>query len=112
MLLKIKIFARHSGDAILRYVAETPLTSFRHELGRPATSRGTDSKAVKILLQQLKLLSARVELHDAAITALHAQPGEQRVLSYVQNLHTRAIHGQRAGDSSPLYAVGKSAVLG
>ena len=45
-------------------------------------------------------MSARVERHDAAIIALHSRPSEQRVLSYVQNLHTKAIHGQRAGDSS------------
>jgi hypothetical protein len=55
---------------------------------------------VKKLLEQLKILTARVELQDAAITSLQSRPGEQRVLSYVQNLHTRAIHGQRAGDSS------------
>ena len=35
---KIRIFARHSGEAILRYVAESPLSSLRHELGKSAAS--------------------------------------------------------------------------
>jgi len=99
---KIKIVARHSGDAILRYVSEAPLTSLRHELGRAASSKGgaAESKAVKKLMGQLKLLTARVELQDASIIALQAYTRDRRVITYVQNLHTRAIHAMRAGDSS------------
>ena len=73
----------------------------RHDLGRRATSStgvaGTDS--FKSLLGQLKTLAEKVDAQDAAITALSALSSE-RVLTYVQNLHTKAIHGQRAGDSS------------
>ena len=99
---QIKIVARHSGDAILRYVAEPPIISLRHELGRSATSKGTssDSRTVRSLLEQLKTLSSKVELQDAAIVALQAYTSEHRVIAYVQNLITKAIHGQRAGDSS------------
>ena len=98
---QVRIFARHSGEAILRYVAESPLATMRHELGRRATSStgvaGTDS--FKSLLRQLKTLADKVDAQDAAISALSALSSE-RVLTYVQNLHTKAIHGQRAGDSS------------
>jgi len=95
-------FARHSGDSILRYVSEAPLSSLRHELGRSATSKGvsSDSQAVKNILGQLKKSATKVELQDAAIIALQAYTSEHRVIAYVQNLTTKAIHGQRAGDSS------------
>ena len=99
---KIRIFARHSGEAILRYVAEAPLTSLRHDLGRQtATTKGTaaDSKIIQSLIQQLKILSDKVEEHDSAVDALITFTREHRVIAYVQNLSTLAIHGQRAGDS-------------
>ena len=53
---KIRIFARHSGEAILLYVAEAPLTSPRHDLGRlAAPSKGTtgDAKIIQSLTEQL-----------------------------------------------------------
>ena len=95
--------ARHSGDAILRYVAEAPLSSLRHELGRSsASSKGlsADSLVFKTLFSQLKLLSDKVDAQEATIAALSKYTSERRVIAYVQNLHTLAIHGQRAGDSS------------
>jgi len=68
---KIKIFARRSGEAILRYVAEAPLTSLRHELGRSATSaKGSeDSTAFNTLQNQLKLLSSKFQVQEATIAA-------------------------------------------
>ena len=45
-------------------------------------------------------MAAKVEAQDTAIAALTALTSEHRVIAYVQNLHTKAIHGQRAGDSS------------
>ena len=45
-------------------------------------------------------MATKVEVQDAAITALQAYTSDRRVIAYVQNLTTRAIHGQRAGDSS------------
>ena len=100
---KIKIFARHSGDAILRYVSEAPLSSLRHELGRSsASSKGfsADSLVFKTLVAQLKSLATKVEAQDAAISALTSLTSDRRVIAYVQNLVALAIHGQRAGDSS------------
>ena len=35
---KIRILARHSGDAVLRYVAEAPLRTLRADLGLPAAA--------------------------------------------------------------------------
>ena len=42
----------------------------------------------------------KVEAQDVIIEALSKFTSERRVIAYVQNLHTLAIHGQRAGDSS------------
>jgi len=100
---KIRIFARHSGDAILRYVAEAPLTSLRHDLGKfTASTKGSagESKVVKDLMLQLKTLSQKVEAHEIAVGALVNFTREHRVISYVQNLETMAVHGLRSGDSS------------
>jgi len=98
---KIRIFARHSGEAILRYVAESPLSSMRHDLGKRAkSSKGDgDSEAIKTLLASFKTLAEKVDAQQIAITSL-TELSSNRVLAYVQNLHTRKIHGQRAGDSS------------
>jgi len=98
---KIRIFARHSGEAILRYVAEAPLTSLRHDLGRSvAVTKGTaaDTKVIQSLSKKLKTLEAKVAEHDSAVAALVTFTSEHRVIAYVQNLTTLAIHGQRAGD--------------
>ena len=100
---QIRIFARHSGEAILRYVAEAPLSSLRHDLGKyTASTRGSavEAKVTKNLMAQLKTLAIKVEKHEAAVDALITFTREHRVISYVQNLDTLAIHGQRAGDSS------------
>ena len=52
------------------------------------------------MVDQLKLLSAKLEAQDTAISALTTLTREHRVIAFVQNLVTLAIHGQRAGDSS------------
>ena len=49
---------------------------------------------------QLKLLADQVEAQNVIIDALSKFSNEQRVIAYVQNCLTRAIHGQRAGDAS------------
>lgn len=98
---QVRIFARHSGDAILRYVAESPLATMRHDLGkRAASTKGlSDTAAFKTFLAQFQNLAEKVAAQDSAIAALTALSSD-RVLVYVQNLHTMKIHGQRAGDSS------------
>ena len=40
-----------------------------------------------------------MEVHDDAVSSLITFTREHRVISYVQNLSTMAIHGQRAGDA-------------
>ena len=52
------------------------------------------------MVAQLKSLATKVEAQDAAIAALTSITSDRRVIAYVQNLVTLAIHGQRAGDSS------------
>ena len=54
----------------------------------------------KKLVSRLQLLADQVEAQNLTIDALSKFSSEQRVLAYVQNCLTLAIHGQRAGDSS------------
>ena len=52
------------------------------------------------MVSRLQLLADQVEAQNLTIDALSKFSSEQRVLAYVQNCLTLAIHGQRAGDSS------------
>ena len=45
-------------------------------------------------------MSEKVEAQEVTMAALSKFTSEPRVIAYVQNLHTLAIHGMRAGDSS------------
>ena len=60
---KIRIFARHSGDTILRYVADAPLAAIRSDLGlskaKPAT-KGLQDTSTKKMQTQLDRLTAMV----------------------------------------------------
>ena len=55
--------------------------------------------AFKQILVLFKNLAEKVDAQETSIAALQALSSD-RILVYVQNLHTKAIHGQRAGDSS------------
>ena len=70
---KIRIFARHSGDAILHYVADAPLAAIRSDLGlskaKPAT-KGLQEVSTKKLQTQLERLSTLVNEQKGAMRAL------------------------------------------
>ena len=99
---KIKILARHSGDAIYRYVADTPLTTLRTDLGLPGERPSTSTASVTNNSWKRKLDRALDQLnqHELVIDALRTAVENPRAIVYVQNLTTLAIHGLRSGDSS------------
>ena len=106
---KIKILARHSSDAIYRYVAEAPLTTLRSDLGltgnaHSGSTRGTNGgdgvpDGLKLKLK-LEAALKKLQEHETALEALRTTVHSSRSITFVQNLRTMAIHGMRAGDSS------------
>ena len=98
---KIKILARHSSDAIYRYVAEAPLTTLRADLGLTAPAASTPSTIASNRALKLKLdgVWARLRLQQDMIEALRTTVTSSRALVFVQNLRTLAVHAMRAGDS-------------
>ena len=115
---KIRIFARHSGDAILRYVAEAPLKSLKADLGwkiggtssssmAPTFAGGaSDSTSALIRARMLKLESAVAGLEEiahtqaldiVAVAAGFARPDER---VFVQNTVSAAIHQAKANDGN------------
>ena len=101
---KIRILARHSGDAVLRYVAQAPLKTLRKDLGLPepgasSSSTSLDPSRITALQQQLVHAMARVDAQEVMVTSLRTLVQSAHVVVYVQNLATRAVHGLRAGDA-------------
>jgi len=122
---KIRILARHSGDTILRYVAEAPLDSLRADLGlsdlqraisgAPAPSTpflpapGTPGRAAKegraanarllLLERALSDLQETVQAQAQDVVAMSTAfcRTDQRI--FVQNTASAAVHFARYGDS-------------
>jgi len=122
---KIRILARHSGDMILRYVAEAPLDSLRADLGlsdlqraisgAPAPSTpflpapGTPGRAAKegraanarLLLLERALSdlqqTVQTQAQDVVAMATAFCRTDQRI--FVQNTASAAVHFARYGDS-------------
>ena len=105
---KIRILARHSGDSILRYVADVPLRTLRADLGIGGTSSsppphslgpGAKAAGVKQLRDRLAALEAQMtrmetivqsqsqDLVGVAAGFLHQAPR-----AYLQNLDSSDVH--------------------
>ena len=122
---KLRILARHSGDTIMRYVADAPLRSLRSDLGisymgaaprTPAAGWAAPSTPVSFGISKSKatdsLLAARVRKIEAAISklqddmAVQAQDvvgiatgfarSDNRI--FVQNVATATVHFARSND--------------
>ena len=112
---KIRIIARHSGDTILRYVADAPLKSLRADLGLRsipgtgppnlhfmANGKDTLSAIVRARVQKLEDALTRLEgivqsqAQDVVALATGFARTDNRV--YVQNTTTATIHMARGGD--------------
>jgi len=100
---KIRILARHSGEAIMRYVADAPLAAIRADLGiskAKTSSRSISDATSKKLQAQLDKLVEKVNEQEQQMRALAIAARSNPSIVYVQNLSTLAIHGLRAGDST------------
>ena len=105
---KIRILARHSGDTILRYVADVPLRTLRADLGirnssssAAPLSLGPGAKAAGVtqlrtrltaLEAQLAQLDQRVLSQSQDMVGLAAGYIQQAPRAYVQNLTSSAVH--------------------
>jgi hypothetical protein len=101
---KIRILARHSGEAILRYVAEAPLTTLRADLGLPpaqhppalgVTTRAPPRQENLLLASAIK----RLDSHAEQLRSLQTLVVQSRSILFVENLATNSIHGMRQGDA-------------
>lgn len=112
---KIRIMALHSGDAILRYVAEAPLRSLRADLGLNSSSSGrslmpfgpeaarSSSALVRARIRKLEATVARLEAelqtqsrHLVGLATGYART-DARV--FIQNTVIAAIHYAVANDN-------------
>ena len=99
---KIRIMARHSGDQIFLYVADTPLKTLVSDLRQtPAkTSKPCGDEVAKLLQRQLTSMLSRIQANEAAVADLRTITTTRENICYAVNLHNMAIHGMRAGDGS------------
>jgi hypothetical protein len=100
---KVRILARHSGDAILRYVADAPLLSLRSDLGAAVTRAsllsGADARTtsavnarVRKLEKALRSLQHDVQGQAQDVVALATGFARTDNRVYVQNTTTATVH--------------------
>ena len=99
---KTRILARHSGEAVYRYVAQAPLKSLSADLGLPGSTSSSINAQANHQRMTLMLgeLTRKVEKQDRLIAALQATVQTPEVAVYVQNMRTLAVHMCRPGDST------------
>jgi hypothetical protein len=107
---KVRILARHSGDAILRYVSDAPLKSLRADLGircarlpvgslaPPAAASAAHARIRKL---EAALITLQSEVHAQAQDVVSLATGFARTddRSYLQNTITATVHCARTIDS-------------
>ena len=89
---KIRIFARHSGDVILRYVADVPLASMRIDLGLSSSSSSAPPTCSRRLERKLTDALARLSVCESAHTRLADLVVNPPGVAYVQNLKSSVVH--------------------
>ena len=105
---KIRILARHSGDTILRYVADVPLRTLRADLGiggssssPPPHSLGPGAKATGVkqlrdrlaaLETQIGQMNATMQRQSQEMVGLAAGSVQTAPQVFLQNLESSAIH--------------------
>ena len=110
---KIRILARHSGDTILRYVAEAPLKTLRADLGLSSGSTpgigsigpttpaaGTVVMRKRIAKLEAAIANLRDDMQTQAQDVVALATGFARTDNrlFVQNLSTATVHVARPGD--------------
>ena len=101
-VLKIRILARHSSDAIMRYVADAPLKALRQDLGLPVQDKLLQNNGTyRILRSRLTACERKLPEHEARISACErslelltssSSPTLTTPPRYIQNLLSMAIH--------------------
>ena len=110
---KIRILARHSGETIMRYVADAPLRSLRSDLGLTphgtlptafAVASRTDDAMVQRKLHSLTVAMARLEQvvaeQNLEVASLRAAAAADPSPSYVQHSVTDTVHRLRTSDDT------------
>ena len=105
---KIRILARHSGDTILRYVADVPLRTLRADLGiggssssTPSLTMGPGAKAAGVtqlrarlssLEEQMTKMENAIQSQSQDLIGVAARFIETAPRVYLQNTESSAIH--------------------
>jgi len=105
---KIRILARHSGDSILRYVADVPLRTLRADLGiggasssSPPPSLGPGAKATGVtqlrsrlaaLETQMTKMENAIQSQSQDLVGVAAGFLQHAPRAYLQNLDSSAVH--------------------
>ena len=112
---KVRLMARHSGETIMRYVADAPLRSLRSDLGlhdpygsaalvaKASSSRTPPALAAKItgLEDMLRQLTATVSLHTTELAqAQIAAATTTAPTQFIQNTTSAAVHPVRANNNA------------
>ena len=113
---KIRILARHSGDTILRYVADVPLRTLRADLGigaspssRSPLALGPGAKAASVtqlrsrlttIEKQMENLQNAIQSQSQDMIGIAAGYMQQAPRAYLQNLTSSAVHLVATGANS------------
>jgi hypothetical protein len=112
---KIRLLARHSGEAIMRYVAEAPLKSLRKDLGLleaassstsgsgggwgSASSSAAARARFSTIEAHLLRMDARLDLQSSELLMVASSFAVPDDRAFVQNNSTAAIHLAKPHDS-------------
>lgn len=104
---KLRILARHSGDTILRYVAESPLSAMRTDLGLSTAASSSSGiraplhdTAVADISKRLRGALRKITHQQSQIEALLTMVSKQAIAIFVENVTSQATHAMRPGGGS------------
>lgn len=102
---KARTLARHSGEAVYRYVALAPLTMLRIDLVLPSSGPEPAAAATPVLkpqqlMKMVQALTGRVEVQEQTLRAVSTTSQQAPAEVYVQSVPTLAVHKLRPGDAT------------
>ena len=97
----MRILARHSGEAVYRYVGQAPLRTLCADLGLSSASSTHENLGAnkKQLLRMIAGLTKRLAKTEDSLQALSSIVQQPRTAVFVQSSSTLAVHQLRCGDS-------------
>ena len=105
-VMKLRILARHSSDAITRYVSDAPLKALRLDLGLPVQDKLLMTNgSCRILRSRVTAIERKTSEMDTRLSAceqslqllLSSSPSSPCSPCYIQNLLSLAIHQSKPG---------------